>query len=222
MAGLEGKEDLPDRRRCPGDGSSGWPSPAPCSTARGWCSSTSRPAASIRISRRRFWSADRRHGGGGRDRPRDHALPRRGRALQPHRADARRPAGGARHGRGAQGGLRRPRASSRSPAPRSVEAQERARGAAVGARGLACSARGSTSSWPTPRTGARGSRSSSRATGNGPVAVERIVPSLEDVFIHTVEPRTRLARRADGAGVTEDLGGRGQGAAAGRARSARA
>jgi hypothetical protein len=31
------------------------------------------------------------------------------------------------------------------------------------------------------------------ASGNGPASVERIVPSLEDVFIHTVERETQAA-----------------------------
>jgi hypothetical protein len=35
--------------------------------------------------------------------------------------------------------------------------------------------------------------------GNGPAAVERIVPSLEDVFIHTVETESKT--RAHGAGA---------------------
>ena len=37
------------------------------------------------------------------------------------------------------------------------------------------------------------------ATGNGPATVERIIPSLEDVFIHTVESETH-ARAGGGAG----------------------
>jgi len=35
------------------------------------------------------------------------------------------------------------------------------------------------------------------ASGNGPAAVERIVPSLEDVFIHTVERETRTRARGN-------------------------
>ena len=51
------------------------------------------------ISRRRFWDLIDDDGRRGRDHPRDHPLPRRGRALRPHRPAARGPAGGARHGR---------------------------------------------------------------------------------------------------------------------------
>ena len=37
------------------------------------------------------------------------------------------------------------------------------------------------------------------ASGNGPSVVERIVPSLEDVFIHTVERETETRARGGAA-----------------------
>ena len=87
----------PGRANWPAAGASGWRSAAPSSTSRGSSSSTSRPAASIRSRRRQFWRLIEDLSAIGRHDSRHHALPRRSRALPPHRDHQRRQAGGDRH-----------------------------------------------------------------------------------------------------------------------------
>ncbi len=157
--------------------------------------------------------ADRRDGGRGRDAPRHHPLPRRGRALRPHRAHPRRPPGCARDRLRAEAGVRRARVlevscprflATPSSAPRArqpwvleasvfgtrihvvVEDAEEGR------------RRASRSSWPVWAT--------------PPAAVERIVPSLEDVFIHTIQAAESAG---EGARHEADPRGGGEGAAPG-------
>ena len=60
------------------------------------------------VSRRQFWRLIDELAAVGRHRARDHALPRRGGALPPPRDHPRRPAGGDRHHRRAEAGVRRP------------------------------------------------------------------------------------------------------------------
>jgi ABC-2 type transport system ATP-binding protein len=47
-----------------------------------------------------------------------------------------------------------------------------------------------------PEAGVRRARELLASAGNGPATVERIVPSLEDVFIHTVETETEARARS--------------------------
>ena len=93
----------------------------------------------------------------------------------------------------------------------SLDALERAGAPSPGVlRGRRSSARACTWWSTTPRRGARRDRGGARgATATCRPRVERIVPSLEDVFIHCIEAEEARAPRA--AGVDEpaqDLGRR--------------
>ena len=137
----------------------------------------------------------RRDVGRGHHGLRDHALPRRGRVLPPPRPHPRRPSRGARHGLRAEEGLRGRRGARGPGAPGGRGPRDDRRGSPGRSRPRS-SARASTWSCATPRrAGARSSGRSSES-GNPPVSVERILPSLEDVFIHHVEA-AEAARRAD-------------------------
>ena len=179
---------------CPAAGSSGWPWPAPCSTSRSVVfldEPTERRRPDLAPA---LLGPDRRHGRRGRHRLRDHPLPRRGRVLPPARPDPRRPPGRAGHRRRAQGGLRRPRRARGGGARGCSEALEAARARSPGRSRPRSSARGSTSSCAMPRrAGADRARCSTRPGTRRP-SIERIVPSLEDVFIHHVEAE-EAARR---------------------------
>ncbi len=79
-------------------------------------------------------------------------------------------------------------------APRVGEALERDRGRSRGRSRRRSSARGSTS-WSTNEAeGRERVRALLEAAANPPEAIERILPSLEDVFIHHVE-RAEAERR---------------------------
>ena len=160
-------------------------------------------------------AAHRRDVGRGRHRLRHHALPRRGRVLPPPRADPRRPAGGARHRLRAEAGLRRATPCSRWPRPRVGEALEALGDAALGARDVGLRHADPRRRRATPRrAGARSSGLLADA-GNPATSVERILPSLEDVFIHHVEGRGGGAEARVG---EAPAGGRGEGAPPGPAR----
>ena len=132
--------------------------------------------------------------GDGRDRVRHHALPGRGRALPPPRPHPRRPAGRAGHGGRAQGRCSRGRAVLEVACPRVAGGARRAGRRSPGCARSRSSARACTWWWRTPRTGGAACADALAAAGNAPAHVERIVPSLEDVFIHYVE-EAEAARR---------------------------
>ena len=140
------------------------------------------------LSRRRFWRLIDEHVGVGRDRVRHHALPRRGRALPPPGPHPRRPAGGARHAWPSS------RQCSRGHAVLEVDCP-RAGGRAGHAGRPALRPRGRGLRHAPARRGAttrrRGRQQIQDAAGRGRQPAgrtsERIVPSLEDVFIHHVE-----------------------------------
>jgi hypothetical protein len=50
-----------------------------------------------------------------------------------------------------------------------------------------------------PAAGARRAAAALQAAGNGPATAERIVPSLEDVFIHHVQEQESPRAKADAA-----------------------
>ncbi len=138
-------------------------------------------------------AADRRDGGRRRDRLRHDPLPRRGGVLPPPGADPRRAPGRARHGLGAEARLRRARRARGGRAARRRGARGDLR-PALGARDLGLR-------HARPRHGPRrstrgGARSSgcSRRRATRPLPIERILPSLEDVFIHHVEQAQATGR----------------------------
>ncbi len=72
--------------------------------------------------------------------------------------------------------------------PRILEAHEMPRAGGLGRSRPPSSARGSTSWWPTPRReGGACAELLASGPASPPCRVERIVPSLEDVFIHCIE-----------------------------------
>ena len=179
-----------DGRSSPAAGSSGWPWAARSSTSRRSSFSTSPPRASIRISRRQFWDLIYELSGQGvtifvTTHYMDEAeycdrlgLIYRGELIAlgtPARAEDRDDAGGRagsalRAGRGGDG--------RRSPSCRA-------------SRRRPCSARGCT--WWRPTASRRRPRSAGCSTPGGQAIerIEKIVPSLEDVFVSLIEARDR-------------------------------
>ena len=195
MAGLRGQGGPAHPAPCPEAGSSAWPWPAPSCTSPGCSSSTSPRAASTRsrgaasgrlidtLAAEGVTIMVTTHYLDEAERCDRIALMHAGRLVSLGTVSELKEVFAG-------------RALLEVACPRFLEAQERLEARALRPRGRPLRHP------PARRGGRRGGgprASSSRswsATGNTPAAVERIVPSLEDVFIHCIE--TEDAARADG------------------------